>query len=53
MFDRFVKWGYLYLLNSGPQLLLVDTSGAPGWSSGFPAGSEGWFILSLKFLTLS
>ena len=53
-FDRFVKWGYLYLLNSsGPQLLLVDTSGAPGWSSGFPEGSEGWFTLSLKFLTLS
>ena len=53
-FDRFTKWGYLYLLNSsGPQLLLVDASGAPGWSSGFPAGSEGWFTLSLKFLTLS
>ena len=53
-FDRFAKWGYLYLLNSsGPQLLLVDASGAPGWSSGFPAGSEGWFTLSLKFLTLS
>ena len=35
------------------QLLLVDASGAFGWSSGFPAGSEGWFTLSLKFLTLS
>lgn len=36
MFDRFVKWGYLYLLNSGPQLLLVDTSGALGG----PLGSQ-------------